>query len=169
MMKFKTLFAIFLVVSLYSCATFQQVETSQKSANGTFSAFYNQKVFEGFFSVSQNSLRFDIVNTFGFSIYGIYAKGNDVYLKDYQNGEEYSNIKIDNEDLSVYKPLILHLMRNFDTICRNNNNQHIVILSCKAIGSEILPTSIILENKDYKRLRLNFYKIQLKNGQGAEK
>ncbi len=165
-MRLKILFAVFLaVVSLYSCTTFQGVK-SKESINGTFNAFYNQKAFEGFFSVSHNRLRLDIVNTFGFSVYGIYAQDNDVYLKDYQNGETYSDIKINNENLSKYKPLIIYIMNNFYTICKHNTNRNVFILSCKSVGDKIVPNSIVLEDDNRRRLRINFYKMTLKLNRG---
>ena len=166
-MRSKILLVIFLaVVSLYSCTTFQGVK-SKESVNGTFSAFYNQKTFEGFFSLSNNKLRLDVVNTFGFSVYGIYAIDSDVYLKDYQNGEIYSDIKVDNENLSEYKPLIIYIMKNFYTICEHNTNRNIFILSCKSVGDKILPKSLILEDDNHRRLRMNFYKMRLKTDKGV--
>ncbi len=161
-MKLKILLVGFLtLISLYSCTTFKGVK-SKESINGTFNAFYNQKVFEGFFSISNNSLRLDIVNTFGFSVYGIYAQNNNVFLKDYQNGKIYDDITIDNENLSIYKPLIIYIMRHFNTICKHNDKKQILILSCTSIGDKILPSALILEDTNHKRLRINFYKMQIK-------
>ncbi len=166
-MRLRVLFAIFLIaVSLYSCTTFKGVP-SKESVNGTFNAFYNQKVFEGFFSISNSNLRFDVVNTFGFSVYGIYADDNDVYLKDYQSGNTYEDIEVNGEDLSLYKPLIIYLMKNFDTICKRNTKKNLLVLSCKSFGEKILPTSIILQDDNYRRLRMNFYNIKIKVNKGA--
>ncbi len=160
-MKSKTLFAIFLViVSLYSCTTFQSVK-SNESFNGTFKAFYNQKEFDGFFSISENRLRLDIVNTFGFSVYGVYAQNDTVFLKNYQNGKIYKTLSINGNDLSVYKPTILYTMRNFTNLC-NKEAQNIIVLSCENINGKKIPSSIIFKDKTGKRLRINLYNIKIK-------
>ncbi len=161
-MKLKILFVIFLaVVSLSSCTTFKGVK-SNESFNGTFKAFYNKNEFDGFFSISKNRLRLDVVNTFGFSIYGIYARNSTVFLKNYQNGKIYKKLKVNGDDLSVYKPLILYTMRNFTNLC-NNKNGSIIILSCENLNRYKIPTSIIFNDNNGKRLRINLYDIKIKS------
>ncbi len=167
-MKSRVLFAIFLIIiSLSSCTTFKSIK-SPESINGTFKAFYNQKQFEGFFSISKNNLRLDIVNTFGLSIYGIYAQNEKVFLKDYQTGKIYKNIKINGQDLSTYKQFIAYTMKNFTSMCNKNTNRSIKILTCKKIDKKILPSSMLFEAKNRQRMRINLYNISIKSYRGAQ-
>ena len=167
-MKSRTLFAIFLIIiSLYSCTTFKGVK-SPESINGTFKAFCNQKQFEGFFSISKSSLRLDIVNTFGLSIYGIYAQNKKVFFKDYQTGKIYKNIKINGQNLSVYKQFILYTMKNFTYMCSKNANKNVKILACEKIDDKILPSSMIFEANNGQRMRINLYNISIKSYRGVQ-
>ena len=160
MMKSKILFAAFLaIVSLYSCTTFKSVK-STKSINGTFTAFYNQKEFSGFFSISSSKLRLDIVNTFGLSVYGLYAQDNKVFLKDYQSGKVYKTLKVKGEDLSQYKPMIIYTMKNFLNLCANTPH-NMEVLSCKKLNGKNIPTSIIFKTNS-KRFRINLKNIKFK-------
>jgi len=161
-MRLKILFVAFLAaVSLNSCTTFKAVK-SNESINGTFRAFYNKNEFDGFFSISKNSLRLDVVNTFGFSIYGVYAQNNTVFLKNYQTGKVYKKLNINGNDLSEYKPMILYTMRNFIKLCKNNNPE-ILVLSCKNIDGKKIPSSIIFEDKEKRRLRINLKNMKIKS------
>ncbi len=161
-MRLKILFVVFLAaVSLSSCTTFKAVK-SNESINGTFRAYYNKNEFDGFFSISKNSLRLDVVNTFGFSIYGVYAQDDSVFLKNYQTGKVYKRLNVNGSDLSQYKPMILYTMRNFTQLCKNNNPE-IVVLSCENIDGKKIPSSIIFEDRQRRRLRINLKNIKIKS------
>ncbi len=159
-MQLKILFAIsLLLINLYSCTTFKSVKSTE-SFNGTFKALYNEREFDGFFSISHSKLRLDIVNAFGFSIYGLYAQNGNVFLKNYQNGKVYSKLTFNGNNLSAYKSAILYTMKNFTKLC-TNGNKNILVLSCYVINGTTIPSSIIFKDKTGKRLRINLYNVKI--------
>ncbi len=162
--NFKALFIAFSILfSLSSCATFKPLKPSKPTpmVTGTFKAFYNKKSFEGFFSISKTKMRLDIVNSLGLSVYGIYATPKSVILKDYTTGKTYKNLKVGEQDLSVYKPLIVYTMEHFMNLCKANTERRILILSCSRVDNTILPSAVIFKDNQNKPLRLNLSNMKL--------
>ncbi len=157
-------FLMALISLLTSCTTFKPFVKQQAptTVTGTFRAFYDKKSFEGFFSVSEKGMRLDIVNTLGFSVYGIYATPENITLKDYTSGKTYTSLKINNQDLSKYKPLIIYMMKNFQKLCSNHKRRKdVLVLACKRVENLLLPSAIVLKTENEKPLRLNLYNMKV--------
>jgi len=163
-MRLKKVFAIFLILTLVSsCATFKPLPTKKYSATGVFEANFKGDTFNGFFSVSSGNLRLDVVNSFGFSVYGIYVKEQRVFLKDYQTGKVYHHLKVNGMDLDEYKPIIRFTAQNFFVLCKTKKPS-IVVLECKKIDSFILPVDFILKESN-RRLRIRLKNIKVEEKQ----
>ncbi len=163
-MRLKSVFAIFLILILVSsCATFKPLLTRNRSATGVFNANFKGNTFDGFFSVSSGNMRLDVVNSFGFSVYGIYVKGQRVFVKDYQTGKVYDHLKANGMDLDVYKPIIRFIAHNFFDLCKKEN-PNIVVLECKKFNGSPLPVDFVLK-KGNNRLRIRIKNIKVVNRQ----
>jgi len=160
-MKLKNVFLIFLTLFLISsCATFKPLISKRAvTVNGIFNANYRGSRFDGFFSVSGGNLRMDVVNSFGFSVYGIYVKGGKVFIKDYQTGKVYYHLKRNGIDFDQYKNTIEFVARNFLRLC-GTENPKIVVLRCKKVKGFILPDDFILREKS-ARLRITLKNIKV--------
>ncbi|AEA33249.1 hypothetical protein Hipma_0272 [Hippea maritima DSM 10411] len=145
---------------LYSCTTFKPLTYKSKTLNGTFDANYEGKTFEGFFSLSDGNLRMDIINTLGFSVYGLYVKNSDVFVVDYRDNKRYKNLKFSGFDLNGYKGTIVYITQNFFKLC-SKKNKDVVLLKCSKVGSGYVPEDFVLKYKR-KRLRIRLRKLRLK-------
>ncbi len=159
-MRFKIKYLIFflIIINLTSCTTFKAIK-APSTITGTFKAHFKDTAFEGFFSISKDRSRIDIVNTLGFSVYGIYVNKEKVILKDYNTNKIYKNIIINGENLSSYKKLIVYLTHNFSTLCQNNESANVVILRCKNINDIKIPVSLILISKQ-NRFRIDITNVK---------
>ena len=163
-MKLKSVFVIFLILILVSsCATFKPLLTKNRSVTGIFNADFKGNTFDGFFSVSSGNMRLDVVNSFGFSVYGIYVKEQRVFVKDYQTGKVYNHLRASGMDLDVYKPIIRFVAQNFFDLC-NTKNQNIVVLECKKVNGFLLPVDFVLKKSD-TRLRIKLKNIRVEGKQ----
>ncbi len=160
-MKLKSAFLIFLVILISSsCTTFKPLKSKNVSLVGIFDANYKGSKFNGFFSVSGGNLRLDIVNSFGFSVYGIYVKGEKVFLKDYQTGKVYYHLKVNGNDLDKYKPIINYVAMDFLKLCRTRDKR-VIILRCKRVKSYYVPKDFILKSS-VDRLRIQLRNLKVK-------
>ena len=160
-MKLKNAFLIFLVILISSsCTTFKPLKSKNVSVVGIFDANYKGNEFNGFFSVSDGNLRLDIVNSFGFSVYGIYVKGGKVFLKDYQTGKVYYHLKVNGNDLDKYKPIIKYVAMDFLKLCRTQDKR-VIILRCKRVKSYYVPKDFILKSST-DRLRIELKNLKVK-------
>ncbi len=142
------------------CTTFKPVAHKGKTINGTFEANYGGKDFEGFFSLSGGNLRMDVINALGFSVYGLYVKGGDVYVVDYQSNKRYEDLRFSDVDLNSYKALIVGISENFFGLCRNGFKD-LVILKCRQFKGVYIPVDFILRSKN-RRLRIRLLKVNVK-------
>ena len=159
-MRFKIKYLIFflIIISLTSCTTFREIK-APNIITGTFKAHFKDTAFDGFFSISKYRSRIDIVNTLGFSVYGIFVNNQKVILKDYNTNKIYKDIIINGENLSSYKKLIVYLTHNFSTLCRSNKSTDVVILRCKSINSKEMPVSLILISNQ-NRFRIDITNVK---------
>jgi len=159
-MRFKIKYLIFflIIINLTSCTTFRAIK-SPGIITGTFKAHLKNTAFEGFFSISKDRSRIDIVNTLGLSVYGIYINKKQAILKNYNTNKIYKNIIVNGENLSSYKKLIVYLTHHFNTLCRNNENADVVILRCKNINGRKIPVSLILISKQ-NRFRIDITNVK---------
>ncbi len=161
-MKLKIALATFLVLFLVSsCATFKPLPVKKRSVSGVFNANFKGNTFNGFFSISSGNLRLDVVNSFGFSIYGIYVQGQKVFIKDYQTGKVYYHLKANGMDLDEYKSIIEFVAHNFFVLCKSRN-PNVVILECKKIQGSLLPVDIVLKRNN-ERLRIKLRNVKVVN------
>ncbi len=160
-MKLKNMFLIFLVIfTISSCATFKPLKSKNVSLVGIFNANYKGNEFSGFFSISGGNLKLDVVNSFGFSVYGIYVEGGKVFLKDYQTGKIYYHLKVNGNDFDKYKPVIKFIARDFLKLCEIQNKS-IVILRCERVKNYYVPRDLILKSS-VDRLRMQLKNLKIK-------
>ncbi len=161
-MKYKILYTVFFLISisilLDSCTTFKAVKGA-KSVNGTFTAFLKDKKVDGFFSISKQNSRIDVINSFGMSVYGIYINDKNAYIKDYSSGKIYKNFNKEKNDLSLYMQELILLTKKFDILC-SEKHKNIIVLLCKKIDNRKFPKDLIIISKE-GRVRINLKNIRV--------
>lgn len=164
-MRLKSALLIFLVLFLVSsCVTFKPLKTKQVAVNGVFKADYRGNEFEGFFSVARGNLRMDVVNSFGFSVYGIFVQDGKVFIKDYQSGKIYTHLDVNGVNFDDYKGILRFIAEHFLSLC-GVKKRFIVVLRCKEVGEYRIASDFILRAKS-RRLRVLLKNIKVVEGSG---
>ncbi len=158
-MRLKSGLLIFLLVFLSACATFKPLPSEHVSLSGVFSANYKGDTFDGFFSLADGNLRMDVVNSFGFSVYGIFVEKKKVFVKDFRTGKIYRDLRFNGLDLNGYKDTIVYLTENFTQLC-TMENPWVVVLRCARVGQFEIPEDFILKAKN-KRMRVILKNIKV--------
>jgi len=162
--RLKAVLLIFLIVAfLDSCTTFKPLIGKHRQLVGVFNANYSGKTFEGFFSIADQDMRLDVVNSLGFSAYGVYVKKGDVYLVDYSTGRRYKNLTFGGMNLNGYKKILVSLVDNFYTLCKTKH-KNIFILRCMHLKDYYLPVDFILFDRN-KRMRIHIKKLKFKENE----
>jgi hypothetical protein len=167
------LFLLFGVVFfLDSCAhlpkEYEYKQTSSTIATGIFKAQTKVRNIDGFFRISPVNSTIDISSPLGFSLYGIYINGNDLYVKDYMSGTIFTNADLaklnipQKDNIFLYENSLIYFTQNFFSICTKNENKNIRVVECEEVSQYKLPKVVEFVHKD-DLLKLTMYKIKLEN------